>query len=347
MFKKYVMEIDECLNSLPRLLTFNDGSLVESEADWRRRRDEVRDTVISMQYGDLPPAPASVKFELLHETELYIDSVESYISGRIRFSFEHEMTFGVNLYVPHGNGPFPVVICGDGCWPRYTSNEVIDDVVGRGYILVTFNRCELAKDVMKDTSQDFGLYTVAPKGNYGALAAWAWGYQRVVDVLVEMSFVDSERIAITGHSRGGKTVLVAAATDERIALVGANNSGAGGAGCYRWIDPEAERIFNLLENFTYWFNPRFSNWIGRELELPFDQHFLKALIAPRAQINMTANGDLWANPVGTRITHEATKEVYDLLGAEENFVLTHREGKHAHKPEDWKMFLDFAETIFA
>ncbi|MDA3799366.1 MAG: hypothetical protein PF692_09825 [Kiritimatiellae bacterium] len=341
------MKIDECLNGLPSLLTFNDGSLVESEADWRRRRDEVHDLVVSMQYGDLPPVPNSVEFELLHETGTYIDSVKSYISGRICFSFEKEMTFGVNLYVPHGDGPFPVVIFGDGCWPRYVSNEVIDDVVGRGYVFVTFNRCELAKDVMKDTSQDFGLYTVAPKGNYGALAAWAWGYHRVVDVLVDISFADAERIAITGHSRGGKTVLLAAATDERIALVGANNSGAGGAGCYHWLDPEAEKIENLLENFTYWFNPEFSKWIGRELELPFDQHFLKALIAPRAQINMTANADLWANPVGTRITHEATKKVYDLLDAGEKFVLTHREGEHAYKPEDCKSFLDFADKNFA
>jgi hypothetical protein len=226
------------------------------------------------------------------------------------------------------------------------TEEVVEDVVGRGYVLAIFNRCELAKDIVKDISQDIGLYVAAPKGNYGALAAWAWGYHRVVDVLTDMPFIDANKISITGHSRGGKAVLLAAATDVRIALVGANNSGAGGAGCYHWLDPEAEKIVNLLENIPYWFNPSFSDWIGREFELPFDQHYLKALIAPRAQLNMTANDDLWANPEGTRITNEATQKVYDLLNASDNLKLTHREGKHAHRPEDWKTFLDFADETF-
>ena len=339
------MTSEECLKSLPDLLTFNDGRKVENGRDWQKRRLEVYEAIIPVQYGKLPPAPNTISFELLHETK-YIDSVKSYISGRVRFAFEKEMTFGLNLYVPNGEGPFPAVICGDGCWPRYVSDEVIDDVVGRGYVLATFNRCELARDIMKDNIQDIGLYDVAPRGNYGALSAWAWGYHRVVDVLVDMPFVDAEKISITGHSRGGKAVLLAAATDERITLVGSNNSGGGGAGCYRWLDPKAEKIENLLENFTYWFASSFSDWIGRELELPFDQHFLKALIAPRAQLNMTANGDLWANPEGTRITNEATMKVYDLLNASGRFKLTHREGTHAHKPEDWKTFLDFADEQF-
>ncbi len=340
------MNKKECLKSLPDLLTFSDGTKVKNEIDWQKRRLEVYDAIIPVQYGVLPPAPNNISFELLNKTTSYIDSVESYMSGRIRFDFEKEMTFGLNLYLPHGEGPFPVVIFGDGCWPRYTSNEVIDEVVGRGYVFAIFNRCELAKDIMKDTAQDIGLYDVVSQGNYGALAAWAWGYHRVVDVLADIPFIDSERISITGHSRGGKTVLLAAATDERIALVASNNSGAGGAGCYHWLDPNAEKIENLLENFTYWFAPSFSDWIGKELELPFDQHYLKALIAPRAQINMTANGDLWANPEGTRITYEAAMKVYELFGAKDKFKLTHREGGHAYKPEDWKQFLDFADIQF-
>jgi len=180
------MNKEECLKSLPDLLTFNDGTKVENEIDWQKRRLEVYEAIIPVQYGVLPPAPDNISFELLNKTTSYIDSVESYMSGRIRFDFEKEMTFGLNLYLPRGEGPFPVVIFGDGCWPRYTSNEVIDEFVGRGYVFAIFNRCELAKDVTKDNAQDIGLYDVAPQGNYGALAAWAWGYHRVVDVLADM-----------------------------------------------------------------------------------------------------------------------------------------------------------------
>lgn len=339
------MTPEKCLQSLPQLLKFNDGTDVQNQTDWLRRREEVYEAAVPPQYGILPPKPETIAFEKLHECGLYVESVRSYLSGRIRFAFADEMTFGLNLYLPHGEGPFPVVICGDGCWPRYFPDSVIDNVVSRGYVLATFNRCELAEDLMKERSQDYGLYNVAPKGNYGAIGAWAWGYHRVIDVFEKMDFIDSKKISIVGHSRGGKTVLLAAATDERVALVGENCSGTGGAGCYHFPAQGAETLADLLGNFPYWFNPEFEQWISRDLDMPFDQHFIKALIAPRPQINMRAEEDIWANPVGTEITFKAAKEVYELFGAEDKFRLTMRPGIHAFKPEDWNTFLNFADEM--
>lgn len=51
------------------------------------------------------------------------------------------------------------------------------------------------------------------------------------------------------------------------------------------------------------------NYIGRENELPFDTHFLKALVAPRILFVSEAAGDIWANPIGSWMTTEAAKEV--------------------------------------
>lgn len=86
---------------------------------------------------------------------------------------------------------------------------------------------------------------------------------------------------ITGHSRGGKAVQLAAATDERIAFVADNNSGCCGFGSHRVRGKGAETISDITRNFGFWFEKDFSKYAGRENELPFDQHFLSALIAPQ------------------------------------------------------------------
>jgi len=158
--------------------------------------------------------------------------------------------------------------------------------------------------------------------------------------------VDAAHIAITGHSRGGKAVLLAGATDERIALTCANNSGAGGAGCFRWQGPACETLADLLRSFPYWFGPDMQAFANREAELPFDQHFLKALIAPRGLLTTEALGDLWANPTGTWQTHLAAREVYRLLGAEERIGIWYRDGGHDHGLADWRAFLDYLEGQF-
>jgi pimeloyl-ACP methyl ester carboxylesterase len=210
-------------------------------------------------------------------------------------------------------------------------------------ILAQFNRVEIVSDVPYSTNRVGGLYEVIPSGTFGAIAAWAWGYHRCLDVLISMDFVDTFRIAVVGHSRGGKTTLLAGATDERIALTGANNSGAGGAGCYRVKGPQSETLADLIDAFPYWFGPLMKDYVDTENELPFDQHFLKALIAPRALLTTEGLGDLWSNPTGTWQTHLAAKEVYRFLRVEDRIAIHFREGGHDHSLADWKAFMDFME----
>ena len=151
---------------------------------------------------------------------------------------------------------------------------------------------------------------------------------------------------MVGHSRGGKAALLAGATDERITLTGANGSGAGGAGCFRFQGPGSEALADVVGAFPHWFSPRLKQFAGREDELPIDQHFLKALIAPRALLTTEAMQDHWANPFGAWLSHLAAREVYKFLGVEDRIAIAYRDGGHDHSMADWRTLLDFYDTVF-
>jgi hypothetical protein len=330
--------------ALPDLFRFENGAHVRRREDWRARRQELLDAIVPLQYGGLPPAPARSRGETLHASPVARLNGARNITCRVVTGPDRSFSFILNLLAPAGEGPFPVVITGDACW-RYVTDEIAGEVLRRGNVLAQFNRVELAADI-PNADRTTGIYPLYPEATFGALAAWAWGYHRCIDVLEQMEFVDRTRIAVVGHSRGGKASLLAGATDERIALTAANDSGCGGAGCYRRQGLDSETLADIVKRFPYWFGPRFGEYIGRESELPFDQHFLKAAVAPRLLLTTEALGDLWANPTGAWETHVAARAVYRFLGVEERIGIWYRAGGHAHTQADWETLLDFMDWHF-
>ena len=327
--------------SLPSLLTFADGRRVTSASQWPQRRAELMRLLLDIEYGQLPPSPPWTRGQELHAHGVEALGGASHATFRLTTGPDRPYSFMVDVLRPKGAEPFPVVVNGDLCW-RYGTDDACQAVLGRGFAFVQFNRVEIVPDDRR-TARDSGLYLVYPEGGYGALAAWAWGYHRVVDFLLTQPWADGSRIGINGHSRGGKTVLLAGATDERISVTAPNDSGCGGAGCFRVCGEGSERLRDILKTFPYWFSPRLKDYVDREDELPFDQHALKALVAPRALVSTEALGDLWANPRGTYVAHAAAAEVYHLLGAGDRIGIWYRQGGHDHSLADRNAFLDFAQ----
>lgn len=331
--------------ALPDLLTRGDGAKVTA-ADWPVRRAELLRQVLDIEYGQLPPAPEKLVGRRLHEHKVHRFSEASHAQYHL------EMTCGgkpfrllLDLLVPPGGEACkPVVLSGDNCW-LYLSDAVRTEVLSRGYILASFNRLEIAPDDYSP-ARDCGLYLAYPEADFGAISAWAWGYHRCVDFLATLPEVDASRIAITGHSRGGKTVLLAGATDERIAVTVPNNSGCAGGGSFKVRGEKCERIADMMKVFPHWLLPGFAQYAGKEENLPFDQHAVKALVAPRALLTTEALSDPWANPFGSYQTHLAAQEVYRLLGVEDKIAIHFREGVHDHALADWQKMLDFARKIF-
>jgi hypothetical protein len=238
-----------------------------------------------------------------------------------------------------------VVLNGDGCW-RYFDDGIVARVVARGNIAASFDRTSAAAD-NRQIYRNTGLYRLFPDAGFGALAAWAWAYHRSVDALCGLGVTRGDQIAITGHSRGGKAVLLAGATDERIAVTNPNDSGIGGSGLNHWKCEGAEVVDDFIRvGSIFWFGKGWAEYQHRDRELPYDQHFLHAMVAPRALLVNEAYGDPGANPPGSFAGCQAARAVYDLLDASEKVGWVVRQGQHGHLADDFEALLDFVDWQF-
>lgn len=329
------------IKELPDPFLMSNGRRVATKADWAAQRERIKEMVLYYEYGHLAPTPRNIT-----ATESSTKQLETIGATEKQFLLsmgpDRKVSFRLILTIPPGNGPFPVIVKGDLCWSRVAA-PIIAMAIKRGYMVAEFDRTQVAPDSNDRTK---GIFPVYPESDSSVLAGWAWGFHRTVDYLLTRDDVDKKHIAVTGHSRGGKAALLAGATDERVALTCPNGSGCGGAGSYRVLGEKCEDIAAITKRFPYWFHPRFQEFVGHVDQLPFDQHSVRALVAPRALLSTDGLGDIWANPIGTEVSYLAAKQVYDFLGAGNKIGIHYRQGGHAHNEEDWKALLDFADMQF-
>jgi len=312
--------------------------------------------------------------------ESFDDGGVTCYGGKIRINVFVKMPEGASA-----KHPVPVFVFGDHrrhSEPPHQKlvyeNIPTNAIVARGYAYVCWNFNDVAPDVAA-ASDDYarwaeGILAFHAKGDpmargiergdedWGTLGAWAWGFSRVVDWIESRPELDARRIAVIGHSRGGKTALRAGAQDERIALTISNDSGTGGARLLRRTYGACESVSAINTSFPNWFCKRFRSYCDDPSQLEHDADDLLKLIAPRLLYVASASEDPWAGPPGEFAAAKSASCEWERRGLKglglESFpapgegdgtgcVGYHlRPGRHKLLPYDWERYLDFADRHF-
>ena len=379
---------------LPDVLLCEDGEVVTTKEMWeQKRRPEVLDMFTTYMFGKAPVLKDKLPYKVERVSEKALGGratrkeITVYLTGDAQGPCLH-----LQLYLPNQvKGKVPVFL-GISFLPNYTiyndeelalpeakegdkwkpvrgsmsKSWQLDRILEEGYGLATF----CYNDVDPDFDDDFknGVHPHYYKKNqhypapdeWGSIAAWAWGAGRAMDYLETDSRVDASKVAIVGHSRLGKAAVWAGASDTRFALVISGNSGWCGVAISRRVYGETVEAMNV--RFPHWFCSNYKQFNDRERYMPFDQHELVALIAPRPIYIASAEDDNWSDQKGEFLGGKGAEPVYALyglsgIGTDEmppvdtpymqgSIAYHNRKGPHAILPYDWEQFLQFANRYF-
>ncbi len=345
----------------PDLLTFRDGRPVADSGQWAARRKEIRAILDQYMFGNWPPPPENIAIKyqrtVAEENEVYVQqnvqlwfapSTEAVEFAERTFSYSTASTpenrrdranhmlaiLNVELFIPRGEGPFPAIV-------EIGPSNIERDLprLERGYMVARFSR--LDADYIAAVYTDYEC---------NQLEWWAYAAGRCVDLLYSRDDVDHSKIALSGHSRGGKTAMLAALMDDRVdALINSHpGTAAGSYNLWRYAGEKhgGETLENSTRRFQYWNNPRMRFFIGRENKMPFDSHFLVALYAPRPALLGTGERDHVGQAWGDQQCYLAVKEVYGLLGCVDKLGFYAVPGAHTVTPEMTNDHLDWLDMQF-
>lgn len=300
---------------LPNPFKFFDGTAVTTKEQFACKNKEVSAALQAQELGDFPKKPSTVS-ATFSGSSLSITSTEG---GK-------SVSFSVSIKKPSGSGPFPAIIA-------YGAASI---PVPNGVATITFNNDDIGAQQggsSRGKGKFFDLY--GSSHSAGALTAWAWGVDRVIDALEATpgAGIDPKRVGVTGCSRNGKGAMVAAALVDRIALGLPQESGSGGAACWRISDSEKAKGKNIqtpgqIVGENVWFSTRFNSFSTKATTLATDHHQLAGLVAPRGLLVIENEID-WLGPVATTACMKAGRLIYKALGVPDNMGFS-GSGNHNH-----------------
>ncbi len=384
--------------TLPNPLVFENGALVMDVSEWEPRRAEIIGLFGSEMYGITPLWTGGVHGQIVYENTNALGGAATMREVKLTLKYQRrELSFYVLFHIPNNRKPAPLFL-GYNFFGNHTTTPdtnvrittawvanspedgslnheatakgrntraarwPYEEIISRGYAVATIYYGEIDPDF--DDGFHNGVHqllgTRRDSTSWASVAAWAFGLSRALDYIETIDEINTDRVAVIGHSRLGKAALWAGALDERFAMVISNNSGCGGAALSRRQFGETVKRINT--NFPHWFASNFKKYNDQEHLLPVDQHQLLALIAPRPLYVASAEDDRWADPKGEFLASLEASKVYRFMGltglpvtsmpAINRPVISGtigyhiRPGRHEIALYDWQQYMNFADWHF-
>ncbi|CZR68890.1 related to extracelular cellulose binding protein (Cip2) [Phialocephala subalpina] len=301
---------------LPDPFTSTNGTKITTKAQWPCRAQEISQLFQKYELGTLPPKPSSV--------------TATYSAGSIKVTVSDggkSISFSAKISTPSsGKAPYPAIIGIGG----------VSIPSQAGVATITFDNDGMAAQQSKSshgTGLFFTLY--GSSATAGATTAWAWGVSRLIDALelTPSANIDTTKLGVSGCSRNGKGAFIVGALEPRIALTIPQESGSGGAACWRISDSQKAAGKNIqtageIIGENAWFSPNFNAYATKTSDLPVDHHLLAGLIVPRGLFVIENDID-WLGPVSTTGCQEVGQMIYKSMGVPENFGFS-LVGGHSH-----------------
>ena len=370
--------------TLPDPLVLANGKPVRDAKTWFEvRRPELLKLYDTDIYGAVPANAPKATAKVIEtdtnamggtaihkQVEIQFDNGENVVPAQLHMYLPPKATKPVPLLlhmVFFSNPPFADATT-NSVSParRFSEGGPLANIFEHGYGYATFRYTDIQPDNSNTYHAGVIGLTLKPgeakpaPDQWGTISAWAWGASRVLDYLETDKSVDAKHVALIGHSRLGKTVLLAGARDPRFALIYSSCAGEMGSSLAR--RDYGETVDDMAANFPWQFCGNFQKYPGHWNEMPVDTHEIIALNAPHPVFIGGGTQDQWADPHGEFLAAVAAGPVYRLVGKEGlgatsgpeidkayisgDLGFHYHTGGHAITASDWKVFLDFTDKYF-
>jgi dienelactone hydrolase len=313
-----------------------------TEKTWQPRRAAYR-SILDVFLGAPPSNRTALNSTVVDETR-----VGNVVRRTVQYEVEPGERISAYLLLPaNPRGRAPAVVC-----PHQTTQAGKQEPAGlagnpelhtalhlaeRGYVTLTYDALCFG-DRHDRASGHYGdaipFYRRARE--WSLLGKMVWDLSRGIDYLETLEFVDPRRIGSIGHSHGGITTLWGMAIDERI-RAGVSNCGYDtfrlDGNTFRWSHATA-----LLPRLGFYVTSRYITMDryrampdSEVVNVPFDQHMMLAVIAPRPLLLSTSDDD-FVFPNGgwsVRRSLARVKPIYEALGATERLDAYFFSGGHS------------------
>lgn len=279
-------------------------------------REEIKRILQEEIYGFMPPAPDEITFseDKVIDTRFPARAVLRRMYAHVSIG---ERSFNIPFYTAfHTDGKKRPFFIHNNFRPNTPDIYMpVEEILDNDFDLLSLCYTDVTSDDGDFTTglADIFIGSEPRKADTcGKIILWAWAAMRVMDYAQTCPNLDLENGGIIGHSRLGKTALVTAMFDTRFKFVFSNNAGCCGDAFVR--GKSGEKIADITRAFPFWFCENLKKYAGHHEDMPFDQHFLIASIAPRYVYVASSSLDSWADPKTQYLTCAAASDYFEKRG---------------------------------